>query len=115
LLEESFGRADSSVQEAVKADLNNVTSEGSDEGSLIIGGNNNALKFALDLTHVDFLGGDLLCDKVYRPDADAIVVDGDQLVVSGVEELDFIGDVVADLSPAKCFSSFDLNFKNRLD
>jgi len=38
-------------------------------------------------------------------------VDGDQLVVGGVEELDLVGDVVADGRTAKCFSSFDLNFK----
>ncbi len=42
-------------------------------------------------------------------------MDGDQFIVSVVEELDLIGDVVADRRAAKCLTSFDLNFKNRLD
>lgn len=42
-------------------------------------------------------------------------MDGDQFVVSVVEELDLIGDVVADRRAAECLTSFNLNFKNRLD
>jgi hypothetical protein len=62
LLEESLGGANSLVEEALKVDLNYVTSEGSDEGGSIGWINNNALEFTLDLAHVDFLGRDLLGD-----------------------------------------------------
>ena len=61
-MEESLGGANSLVEEALKVDLDDVTGEGSDESAGLGWVNNNALKFTLDLAHVDFLGGDLLCD-----------------------------------------------------
>ena len=60
------------------------------------------------MTGVDVLKGNLLGDEVAGPDSHAVVVDGDELVVGAVEELDLVGDVHADLVATNGFSGLNL-------
>jgi len=54
------------------------------------------------------LEANLLINQINSPAADAIVVDGNQLGVSGVEEFNLIGYVHTDWVSADCFSSLDI-------
>lgn len=55
----------------------------------------------------------LLSNEVTRPDADAIVVDGDELVVGVVEEFDFIRDVRTNVVTANGLTGLNL-FKSKM-
>ena len=61
------------------------------------------------MTHVQVLEENSLLDEVTVPDADAVVVDGDQVVVGVIVELDLVGDVHADCMSADGFASVSLN------
>ena len=92
-MEESFSWSNSLEETLVKANLNDISSKGSEVGAAVIWGDNNALVNSLDLSHGQVLIEDLLLDEIAVPDTDAIVVDGDEVVVGVVEECNFIGDV----------------------
>jgi hypothetical protein len=98
--EQSVGWADTLEESAIEVDLNDITSECTHVGTLVVGGNANALVDSLDGAHGEILEQNLLLGVVDVPDADAIVVDGDELLVCVVEEGDFVGDVHADSMPA---------------
>jgi len=108
LLEKTLGGANALVEAAFEVDFDDVSGEGTEVGGGVSGVNNNALELALNLTHVDILVADLLGDEVAGPNAKAVVVDCDELVVSGVEETDLVGDVHADGVSAESFAGFDL-------
>lgn len=55
----------------------------------------------------------LLSNEVTGPDADAIVVDGDELVVGVVEEFDFIRDVRTNVVTANGLTGLNL-FKSKM-
>ena len=54
---------------------------------------------------------DLLCYEVAVPDAETVVVDGDELVVGVVKEFDLVGDVHTDWVTAEGFASFNLSIQ----
>ena len=94
-LEEHVARADSLEESAVEADLDDVTGGSAHERTGVIRCDLDALEPSLDLAHLQVLVEDLLLDVVDIPDADAVVVDGDEVVGRVVVEADFIGDVHA--------------------
>jgi len=107
-LEQTFGGANTLVKATLKVDLNDVTGEGTQVSAGICGVDTDALVLALDLAHVDVLVGDLLCYEVASPNAESVVVDGHKLVVSSVEESNFVSDVHADGVAANSFAGFNL-------
>ena len=60
------------------------------------------------MTHVDVLESDFLCNQINGPDANAVVVDSDQLGVGVVEESNLVCDVHTDWVAAESLSCFDL-------
>ena len=93
LREKSVCWANSLEESALEINLDNITSESSHEGTGVIGSDNDALVDSLDLAHGEVLEQDFLLGVVDVPDADAIVVDGHQLLVCVVEEADFVSNV----------------------
>lgn len=96
LREEAVARADALEEAALKVDLNDITSESTEERAGVIRGDADALVDALDLAHGEVLVEDLLLGVVDVPDADAVVVDGHELLAGVVEEGDLVSDVHAD-------------------
>jgi len=103
--EELVAWADTLEESALEVDLDDVASERAHEGTRIIGSNHNALVNSLNLAHGEVLEQDFLLSVVDVPDADTIVVDGDQLLIRVVEESDLIGNVHAYIVTADCFSA----------
>ena len=93
LREKSVCWANSLEESALEINLDNIASESSHEGTGVIGSDNDALVDSLDLAHGEVLEQDFLLGVVDVPDADAIVVDGHQLLVCVVEEADFVSNV----------------------
>ena len=60
------------------------------------------------MSHVHVLELNLLVDQVSGPQANTIVVDGDELGVGGIVELNCIGSVCSDWVSAEGLSSSDL-------
>ena len=108
LLEETLGWANSLVELTNKVNLNNVSGEGTEVSTRIVRVDFNALVFSLDLTSVDVLETNLLCNEVAGPDSDAVIVDSDELVVGAVEELNLVGDIHTDIVSADSFSGLNL-------
>lgn len=108
LLEKALGGANTLVEATLKVDLNDVTSKGTKVSTGISGVDADALVLALDLAHVDVLVGYLFGNKVASPDAEAVVMDGDELVVGGVEEGDLVSNVHADGVAADGLAALDL-------
>ena len=95
-LGEELARADALEEALVEVDLDDVAGEGAHVGGLVLRVDDNALVDATDLAHGKVLEKDLLLDVVDVPDADAVVVDGDEVVVGLVEEADLVRHVHAD-------------------
>lgn len=113
LREQSVGWADSLEESALQVNLNDVTSESSHEGTGVIGSDNDALVDSLDRAHGEILEQDFLLGVVDVPDADAIVMDGHQLLVCVVEEGDFVSDVHANSMSTDGFSTVCLFLKEK--
>ena len=109
--EELVSRSDALKEPAFEVDLYDITSQCAHERTLVIRSDHNALINSLDLAHGQVLEQDLLLSVVDIPDADAIVVDGDQLFICVVKEGDLIGDIHANSVAADCFSAFSLILK----
>lgn len=75
---------------------------------MIIRVNDNAVEYSLDLAHVDVLVLHLLGNEVAGPDSESVVVDGDELVVVLVEEINLVGNIHANGVSANSLSSGDL-------
>ena len=103
-MEESFGWPNSFEETLVKANFNDVSSKSSKIGNTVIWGNDNALVDSLNLSHGEILVEDFLLDEITVPDADTIVVDGDQVVVGVVEESNFVCDIHANSMSTDGFS-----------
>ena len=108
LREESVAWADTLEKSTIEVDLNDVSCEGSEVGRLVIRGDGNALIDSLELSHGHVLEQNLLLSVVDVPDADTIVVDGDQVIACVVVEGDFVGNVHADSMTANSVSCFSL-------
>jgi hypothetical protein len=67
------------------------------------------------VSHIDVLVLDLLVHQIGSPDADALVVDGQQLGVRVVVEGDLVGGVGADWVTAERLSRGNLNLKVRFE
>ena len=106
--EQSVGWADTLEESAIEVDLNDITSECTHVGTLVVGGNADALVDSLDGAHGEILEQNLLLGVVDVPDADAIVVDGHQLFSGVVEEGDLVGDVHANGVSTDCLSTISL-------
>ena len=83
-------------ESAIEADLDDITSESAHESTSVVGGDSDALVSSLDLAHLEVLVEDLLLDVVDVPDADAIVVNGHEVVGRVVVEADLVGYMHAD-------------------
>ena len=81
---------------------------------MIISSDGNALVNTLDLSHVDVLVENLFVCEVDSPNADTVVVDSDEFLVSVVEESDLVGDVHADSVSNNSFARLDLKFKLKI-
>ena len=98
-----------SLEEAtVEANLDDVASEGAHVGAFVIRVDRDALVDAADLAHGQVLEEDLLLAVVDVPDADAVVVDCDEVVVGLVVEGDLVGDVHANGVAADGVSTLSL-------
>lgn len=106
--EESLGWANSLEEAFVERDLNNISSACSEEGVHVGGVNGDASVVTLDLAHVDVLVENLLGDEVDVPEAESVVVDSDELVVSVVEELNLVSNVHSDVMSDKGFAALDV-------
>jgi hypothetical protein len=113
LSEKTLGWANFPENLAHEVNLNYITGEGSEIGACVVGADFDALVLSLDLASVDVLKGNLLADEVARPDSNAIVVNGDELLVCVVEEFNLVGNAVTDLVSADCLASLNL-FKLQL-
>lgn len=107
-MEKSLVGADALEEASLEVDLNDISSSGSEVGHAVVWRNFNALENSLDLAHVDVLVSDLLGYEVAVPDTEAVVVDGDELVVGVVKEFDLVGDVHTDWVTAEGFASFNV-------
>ena len=74
-------------------DFDNVTCDSTQESTSVVGSDRNALESSLDLAHLKVLVEDLFLDVVDIPDANAVIVDGHEVVGRIVVEADFIGNV----------------------
>jgi len=106
--EEALDWTESLEKSALKWDLNNITSLGSEIGVLVSGINYAASEHTLYLSHVDILELDLFVDEIGGPKADTIVVDGNQLRVRFIVELNRVSSVSANLVSAESLSSCNL-------
>jgi hypothetical protein len=93
---------------ALERDLDDITSLRAKIGKGVGGINHYAGEDTLDLSHVDVLELNLLVDEVSSPEADAVVVDGDQLAVRVVEELDLVGGVGSNWVSTESLAGGDL-------
>ena len=93
---------------ALKADFNDITSEGTHVSAFVLGVDSDALVDAADLAHGEVLEEDLLLAVVDVPDADTVVVDCDEVVVGLVVESDLVGDIHADSVAANGVSALSL-------
>lgn len=100
LREEVVAGANSPENSPGEADLDDVASESTHVGAGVVGGDDDALIDSLDLAHGEVLEEDLLLLVVDVPDADAVVVDSDEVVAGVVVEGNFIGHVHADIVSA---------------
>jgi hypothetical protein len=75
---------------------------------LVSGINYAASEHTLYLSHVDILELDLFVDEIGGPKADTIVVDGNQLRVRFIVELNRVSGVSANLVSAESLSSCNL-------
>lgn len=107
-MEKTFCGANTLVKATLKVDLNNVASECTKVSTGVSRVDADALVLAFDLAHVDVLVGYLFGNKVASPDAEAVVVDGDELVVGGVEEGNLVSNVHTDRVAADGLSALDL-------
>ena len=108
LLEELFGWANTFVELTDKVNLDNVTGKSTEVSRGVIGVDLNALELSLDLASVDVVEVHLLGNEVAGPHAHTVVVDGDELVVDVVEELDLVGYIHADGVAADSLAGLDL-------
>jgi hypothetical protein len=75
---------------------------------LVSGINYAASEHSLYLSHVDILELDLFVDEIGGPEADTIVVNGNQMRVRFIVELNGISSVSANLISAESLSSCNL-------
>ena len=95
-LEECASWSDSLEESAIEVDLDDVTSDSAQESTSVVRGDCDTLESSLDLAHLEVLVEDLLLDVVDVPDADAIVVNGHEVVGRVVVEADLVGYMHAD-------------------
>ena len=95
-LEALVSWTDSLEESTIEADLDDVSSESAHESTSVVRSDCDTLVSSLDCTHLQVLVKDLLLDVVYVPDADAIVVDGHEVVCRVVVEADLVGYMHAD-------------------
>ena len=100
--------ADALEEGALQGDLKHVTSLRAQEGVAVGWVNGTAGEDSLDSAHIDVLELDFLVDEVCCPDSDAVVVDGEELGVGPVVELNLVGSVGADGVAAEGLASGDL-------
>ena len=96
MLEEDVSWSNSLEESAIEADLDDITSESAHESTSVVRGDSDALESSLDLAHLEVLIEDLLLDVVDVPDADTIVVNGNEVVGRVVVEADLVSDVHTD-------------------
>ena len=94
-------------------DFNYIAGQCSQVSTLVIRSNRDALIDSLDLSHLEVLEEDFLLDVVDIPDADSVVMDGDEVLVGVVVEGNFIGNVHTNRVATNGFSRFGLNLKVR--
>ena len=94
-MEEYVSRTNSLEKSAIQTDLNYVTCESTHESTSVVGSDRDALEPSLDLAHLKVLVKDLFLNVVYVPDANAIIVDGHEVVGRIVVEANFIGNMHA--------------------
>ena len=107
-LEECASWSDSLEESAIEVDLDDVTSESAQESTSVVRGDCDTLESSLDLAHLEVLVEDLLLDVVDVPDADAIVVNGHEVVGRVVVEADLVGYMHADRVATDRLASFAL-------
>jgi len=106
--EQTFGRAAPLEQHGGQGNLNDVTGSSSQQSVRVIGSDGDALVDSLYLAHVDVLVEDLLLLEIDSPDADTVVVNGDELLVGIVEESDLVSHVHADTVSDNSFAGLDI-------
>ena len=94
-LEELVAWTNSLEKSTIEIDLDDVTSESTHESTSVVGSDRDALVSSLDLAHLKVLEEDLFLDVVDIPDANAVIVDGHEVVGRIVVEADFIGNMHA--------------------
>ena len=95
MLEELVARTNSLEKSAIQTDLNDVACESTHESTSVVGSDRDALVPSLDLAHLKVLVKDLFLNVVDVPDANAIIMDGHEVVGRIVVEADFIGNMHA--------------------
>ena len=83
-------------ESTIEVDLDDVTSERAQESASVFRGDCDTLESSLDLAHLEVLVEDLLLDVVNVPDADTIVVNGNEVVGRVVVEADLVSYMHAD-------------------
>ena len=94
-MEELVAWTNSLEKSTIEIDLDDVTSESTHESTSVVGSDRDALVSSLDLAHLKVLEEDLFLDVVDIPDANAVIVDGHEVVGRIVVEADFIGNMHA--------------------
>ena len=95
LLEKLAARTNSLEKSAIETDLDDITGDSAHESTCVVGGDCDALESSFDLAHLKVLVKDLLLDVVDVPNANAVIVDGHEVVGRIVVEADFIGNMHA--------------------
>ena len=92
-MEELVAWTNSLEKSTIEIDLDDVTGDSTQESTSVVGSDRDALEPSLDLAHLKVLVEDLFLDVVDIPDANAVIVDGHEVVGRIVVEADFIGNV----------------------
>ena len=94
--------------------LDNVSSLGADVGEGVGWVDDDTGEDSLDLRHENLGVLDFLLDEIAVPGSQTIVVDGEALWWSVVEEGDFVGDVHANWVSNQSFAAFNLIERNKI-
>lgn len=108
LREQSVAWADAFEEAALKVNLDDIASQSAEVSAGIVRSDDDALVNSLDLAHGEVLEENFLLAVVDVPDADAVVMDGDDLLAGVVEEADLVGNVHAHIMTADGISTFSL-------
>ena len=113
--EESLLWSNTLEEVSLQVNFDNVSSLGSEVGDGVVSSNAAAGECSLDGVEKNLVVLDLLLLEITVPGSNSVIVDGNTLGVSVVEEFDFVGNIITHGVSDKCFAALDLQIKIKFE